>query len=242
MTAVPGAAAREAADDAALVAAVRDGLAAAADPERAPGMQAYMKSAMPFRGVPAPGVRRIATAAFRAHPLPDRAAWEATVRALWHGARFREERYAAVALTGAKPYRAYDDAAAVPLYDELIVDGAWWDLVDEIAIRRLGPILAADRAAVEPVIRAWSTDGDRWRRRTAIIVQVGAKGDTDLDLLQDVIAPNLADRDFFVRKAIGWALRQYAWVDPAWVRSYVAAHGDALSGLSRREALKNVGP
>jgi len=159
--------------------------------------------------------------------------------ALWRDAGYREERYLAVALTGWPRYAGYQDPAVLPLYEELVVTGAWWDYVDEVAIQRIGPILRGHREALTPVIRAWSTDADPWKRRTAVICQVKAKGDTDLALLADCIAANAADRDFFLRKAIGWALRDYAWHDPRWVRGYVAAHPE-LSALSRREALKNL--
>jgi 3-methyladenine DNA glycosylase AlkD len=80
-----------------------------------------------------------------------------------------------------------------------------------------------------------------WRRRTSIICQVSAKDRTDLDLLYACIEPNLADKDFFIRKAIGWSLRAYAWVDPKEIGRYVGANQARLSGLSRREALKNIG-
>jgi len=87
-------------------------------------------------------------------------------------------------------------------------------------------------------MRAWATDGDRWRRRTAIIHQLGARDATDTQLLTDVIVPNLADGDFFIRKGIGWALREYAKANPEWVRAFVAGHD--LSSLSRREATKHL--
>ena len=90
-------------------------------------------------------------------------------------------------------------------------------------------------------MRAWSTDSNLWKRRISIICQLSLKGDTDLELLYANIEPNLSDREFFIRKAIGWALRQYAWTDPKEVARYVAAHESELSGLSRREALKNIG-
>jgi 3-methyladenine DNA glycosylase AlkD len=79
-----------------------------------------------------------------------------------------------------------------------------------------------------------------WKRRAAIICQLRRKRDTDLALLYDCIEPNLADGEFFIRKAIGWALRQYAWTDPREVKRYVRAHRGRLSPLSVREALKNV--
>jgi len=226
--------------DAGLIEAVRRALAAAADPARAPGMQAYMKSAMPYRGVQAPAQRQILRATFAAHPLPDRPTWEATVRALWRHAAFREERYAAVALTGDRRYRGWQDTGTMRIYEEFVVTGAWWDYVDEVAIRRIGPVLLADPTTMVPTMLAWSRDRDLWKRRAAIICQVGAKAATDTGLLRACIAPNVGDREFFIRKGIGWALREHAKRDPGWVRSIVAEFDGQLSGLSKREALKHL--
>ena len=88
---------------------------------------------------------------------------------------------------------------------------------------------------------AWSRTPDLWLRRTAIICQVKTKAATDLELLYACIEPNLGERDFFIRKAIGWALRAYAWTDPDEVAGYVRANERRLSALSRREALRNLG-
>ena len=125
------------------------------------------------------------------------------------------------------------------MYEELIVDGAWWDVVDELASRRVGPILRADRAGVTPILRAWAEDPNLWKRRTSIICQLKAKDDTDLELLTDAIEASIADRDFFARKAIGWALREHAKTDQDWVLRFVAEHPE-LSGLSRREATRRI--
>ena len=126
------------------------------------------------------------------------------------------------------------------MYEEMIVSGAWWDYVDELAIRRIGPILRSARARVTPVMLGWAAGRNLWRRRTAIICQVGAKADTDTDLLTRAIEPAIAEPEFFLRKGIGWALREYAKTAPDWVRSFVDEH-PGLSGLSRREALKHIG-
>jgi 3-methyladenine DNA glycosylase AlkD len=223
-----------------IVSDVRAALASAADPVRAIGMQAYMKSALPFRGVQKPERVRVLREVFASHPLQGEAVWSATVRELWHGAQFREERYAAIDLTGHRLYRAYQRPEALPLYEELIVSGAWWDYVDEIAARRVGPILRAAPDRVAPVMRAWATNDDLWRRRTAILCQLGAHDAVDRDLLAACLEPNLADREFFIRKAIGWALRDYSWHNPDWVRSWVDRRADRLSPLSHREATKHL--
>lgn len=224
----------------ALVAAVREGLAAHADAARADQQQRYMRSAMPYRGLPAPVLRSVVRPLVAEHPLPDRGQWEATVRTLWDEAAYREERYAAEALAGDRRYWPFQDPDCLDLYEHLVVTGAWWDHVDRIAIQLIGPIQRASRPALDATMRAWSRDPDLWRRRTAIIHQIGAGAATDRRLLADCLLPNLADREFFLRKAIGWALRQYARHEPDWVRAFVATHQDQLSGLSRREALKHL--
>lgn len=229
-----------------LVEAVCRALAAHADPQRAVQQQAYMKSDMPYWGLTSP-VLRTALRPVLADPasaLTTREDWDDTVRALWDGATHREERYAAVALTGHHRYRAYQDPDALPLYAHLVVTGAWWDLVDEVASNRVGPILLRHRDVVEPTIRAWATDDDLWLRRASIISQLTFKDSTDLVLLADVIDANVEGTAygsvFWIRKAIGWALRQQARTDPDWVQAFVATRGDRLSGLSRREALKHL--
>ncbi len=225
--------------DRGLAHAVRAALAQAGDPVRARGAQAYMKSAMPFHGVPVPQVRRIARAELAAHPLPDRQAWHDTVLELWDGATHREERYAALALVRSPRAVAFQDLAALSLYRHLVVTGAWWDLVDELA-HAVGAVLRAAGPPAAAVVREWSRDDDLWLRRAAVLCQLGAGAATDRELLADCLAPNLDDREFFIRKAIGWALRDLARADPAWVTAYVSAAGDRLSPLSRREATKHL--
>jgi 3-methyladenine DNA glycosylase AlkD len=206
-------------------------------------MQAYMKSAMPYYGVTSPAQKLIFKSVFAANRLNSSVEWRDAVIAVWRGARHREERYAAIALAGERSYRAYQRPEMLPVYEEMIVTGAWWDYVDAVAVHLVGDQLLRDFPGdVKPLMRAWSTDSNLWKRRASIICQVAFKGATDVDLLYACIQPNLADRQFFIRKAIGWALRQYAWTDPAEVRRYVTANASRLSGLSRREALKNIGP
>ncbi len=224
----------------ALVAAIRAGLAEHADPETAAQQQRYMKSSMPYRGLKTPVQRAVVGPLIAQHPLPDRVQWEASVRTLWDEAAYREERYAAEALAGDRRYWGHQDPDCLDLYEHLVVTGAWWDHVDVIAIHLIGPIQRSSRPALDATLRTWSTDPNLWRRRSAIIHQIGAKETTDRELLVDCLLPNLADREFFIRKAIGWALRQYARFEPDWVRGFVGEHEDRMSGLSRREALKHL--
>jgi 3-methyladenine DNA glycosylase AlkD len=227
-----------------LVRDVRRALAAVADPDKAPVMQAYMKSSMPFLGIHAGPMRATCKAVFDARPLADEQQWLEAVRLLWDGAGHREERYAAIELTGHRYYRGYQRPRTLALYRHLVTTGAWWDLVDNVAGNRVGPILRSAPDEVTPVMRSWALDEDLWVRRTAILCQLGSKAATDLDLLRFVLERNLEDslhgREFFIRKAVGWALRQHARIDPDWVLAFVAAKDERLSGLSRREALKHL--
>jgi 3-methyladenine DNA glycosylase AlkD len=220
-----------------LMTAIRDALREAADRERAPGMQAYMKSSMPYRGVPLPIVRKIAIAAAKAHPLDTLDDLQTAVRTLWDAAEFREERYAASALTGLR--LTSGRLEMLPLYEHMATTGAWWDHVDEIA-HRIADLHDAHPGDTAEVVRRWSASDDFWLRRLAIISQLGRRDRVDTELLTEVIERNASDPEFFVRKAIGWALREYARVDPEWVRDFVSAH--ELSALSKREALKHVAP
>lgn len=212
-------------------------MAAAARPEKAAGMQAYMKSTMPYRGINMPEVRAISRRVFdgSAMTCPE---WRATILELWRGARYREERYVAQFLLDREG--GCLGPRDMPMLEEMVVTGAWWDLVDELA-KVIGDLLHSHPEEIRPLMRKWSTDPNLWKRRVSIICQLRFKRDTDLDLLYANIEPNLADRDFFIRKAIGWSLRQYAHTDPQEVARYVGAHEGQLSGLSKREALKNIG-
>lgn len=210
-----------------LVRDIRQALQAAADPAKAPGMQAYMKSELPFLGVQRQAMTRALKPVLGREVTREE--WLAAATLLWDDAHYREERYAALALLRARPWLSADDE---PLLRHLVSTGAWWDLVDETATKLLGPL----RDSVD--VRAWAVADDMWMRRAAIICQVGRRADTDSRMLSDVIEANLEDRRFWITKAIGWALRDYAYAAPDWVRSFVAEHD--LAPLSRREAMKHL--
>ena len=219
-----------------LYAFVRAGLHAHADAVRAGEMQRYMKTDQPFFGVQKPQQRPVFKAAIRDHPPHDAAAWEAGVRALWDGPE-RELQYAAIAYAKGFPRRRFLTPEALPLLEHLVRTGAWWDLVDDIAANCVGPVVANHRPAMRPVLERWIEDDDLWIRRTAILAQLKHRDDTDVAMLFDFCARQAADKSFWIRKAIGWALRQHARVDPDAVRDLPGrATGTSLSGLSRREA------
>ncbi|WGD38289.1 DNA alkylation repair protein [Lysinibacter sp. HNR] len=221
----------------ALILAIRDQLQAQADPVRAEGAQRYMKSVQPYYGVRVPVVRKIVSEAWKRYPCDSPEELYDTAQALWRSAAYREERYAAIDLTGLRMARGRLEF--LPLFVEMIVTGAWWDLVDALA-RNNARLLDAHPQQMIPTVRAWSTDSDMWLRRSSVLSQLGRKKDTDRELLSEVILANTGDKEFFIRKAIGWALREYAKTDPEWVQQFVKHHQDSLSPLSTRESLKNM--
>ncbi len=226
-----------------FVSEVRAALRSAAVPEDAAPMQAYMKSEMPFLGVkktPRNQALRPLLAALPALPWED---VRDTTLELWRKAEFREERYAALAFVRKTPHpRKYYVPAALPMFEEMIVTGAWWDYVDEIAAHCVGPVVRSDPKAMSKTMRRWSKGDDLWKRRTSILCQLRFKEATDLKLLEDCMAPSIDSKEFFLRKAIGWALRDLTRFHPGWVVAYVKKHEARLSGLSRREALRNLDP
>jgi len=219
---------------------MRAELAAAGDSTKAEQQQRYMKSPMPYHGLAAPELRALLRPHLKNFSPPDRAGWERLVRTWWDDATHREEWYVAIALARHRSARDWQDVDTLELYRHLVVRGAWWDVVDEIAQHLVGVCLLADRARVTGVMRAWAVEDDPWLRRTAVICQLAHGAEVDRELLCFAIEHNLDDPSFWLRKAIGWALRQHARVDPVWVRTYVVGLGDRLSGLSRREATKHL--
>ena len=124
--------------------------------------------------------------------------------------------------------------------EHLIVTRSWWDTVDSLAAHVVGPLVRAHPALV-PVMDRWITDANLWRVRTALLHQLLAKQATDADRLFDYCRTQAGHPDFFVRKAIGWALRDYAKTDPAAVRAFIEQYGSGLAPLSVREATKHLG-
>jgi 3-methyladenine DNA glycosylase AlkD len=195
---------------------------------------------MPYHGVPAPRLRQICRELFDDVAFANASAWREEAQFLWRNALFREERYAAIFLTGCECSRRFQTPAAVKMYEEFIVTGAWWDYVDTIASSRLGPILRDHPTSMRRRMLTWSKCNDLWKRRSSILCQLALKENSDVQLLYACIEPSLESREFFLQKAIGWALRQYARTDPAEIVRYVRTNRSKLSALSRREALKHL--
>jgi 3-methyladenine DNA glycosylase AlkD len=220
------------------VAYAQSALAARRDPDKAVAMQSYMRTDMPFYGVQKPGREPILRHLMRESAPADREAYEAIVTALWE-LPHREEKYLAQGV--AAGLRQFIVPESLPLYRRFIVEGAWWDFVDETATHMIRELVIDRPEETWPVVDGWVDGDDMWLRRAAIICQVGAKERTDADRLWRYCSARAHEREFFIRKAIGWALRDYARTDAAAVAGFVDRHRDDLSGLSFREATKHIG-
>jgi 3-methyladenine DNA glycosylase AlkD len=209
-----------------------------ADPEKAARMQAYMKTDMPFYGVQKPGRKPILKELVAQYPPETREEYEELVLALWE-LPHREERY--VSLGVATAHEEFIVPDSLPLYKKLIVEGAWWDLVDEVATHMIRPLVIGYPTEVWPVVDTWIGDEDMWLRRSAIICQVGTKESADAERLFRFCLARAHESEFFIRKAVGWALREHAKTDPSAVAEFVRAHRSELSDLSFREATKHIG-
>ena len=225
-----------------LLACLRTTFAARADAGRAAAMQAYMKSAMPFMGLAAPSRRALTVAAVRQHPVHDTATLASTILALWRQARYREERYAAAELARTGTHRRFVTMALLPVFEELIVSGAWWDYDDELSGNAIALLLAREPAAMRAVLLRWANCDDLWLRRAAILCQRKRKAGFDAALLYQTILPSIGSaplaREFFLRKGIGWALRERSYAAPDEVQAFCSEYAAQLSPLTVREALK----
>jgi 3-methyladenine DNA glycosylase AlkD len=216
---------------------LQDAWASLADAEHAEAMAAYLKTDMPFYGIKTPmrvpayrEVRR------QCKPTTDDE-YGYAVRAFWQ-LPHREEKHVAIRL--ARDYRRFITSTHIDLYRHLIVDGAWWDFVDSIAAGCVGAVLLGERAVVAPIMEEWVESEEMWLRRSALLAHLSHKGETDVDTLFDHCLRLAHEKEFFIRKAIGWVLREYAKTDPDAVRSFVLEHRDRWSGLTFREATKHL--
>jgi 3-methyladenine DNA glycosylase AlkD len=221
-----------------IVQFVQSSLKRMADPAKAPAMAAYMKTEQPFYGVQTPDRTPVARELKARFAPRDHREYLEGVLALWR-LPHREERYLAIA--HARAHREHITMQSIPLYERMVREGAWWDFVDEIAAHLVGTVLLADRSRMRGRIERWVDDKDMWIRRTALLAHLRHKNETDREQLFDHCLRRAAVKEFFIRKAIGWALREYAKTNPAAVRGFVKAHRNELSPLSVAEASKHLG-
>jgi len=204
-----------------------------ADPERASQMKAYMKGQFNYLGLNSPLRRELAKQFYSAYgyPLPEQL--EEVVDECYV-MPFREIKYFALELLVKMRKKAGHDA--IHLYEKLLSIDPWWDTVDLIAPSLAGYHLRQYPEEREHYVKKWIATGNLWLQRSAILFQLKYKKETDTGMLTEIILQLKGSKEFFIRKAIGWVLREYSKTNAGFVVRFVQQH--ELSGLSQREALK----
>ncbi|MBK8617359.1 MAG: DNA alkylation repair protein [Anaerolineales bacterium] len=208
-----------------------------ANPAQAGPMKKYMRDQFEYLGIKSPQGAVLMRTFIKEHGLPPLDQLDEIVRDLWALPQ-REFQYAAMTLMS--KFEKKVEPEFITTIEYLITTKSWWDTVDLLAGHAVGSHFKRFPDVREKYLKKWRKSDNFWLRRTTLLFQLGYKKETDFDLLCELVRENLGSDEFFINKAIGWALRQYAHTNPAPVKKFVKATKE-LHPLSRREALKNIG-
>ena len=227
-------------DAEAAAAAVMATMAPLADAARAVQARRYLKSDLDFLGVSVPDIRSAVTGTARSGPDPGRAGVLAWARTLWREP-VHERRTAAIEVL--RHFVRNLEPADLALVEAWVREARGWAYVDPLAGDIAGPI-ALRHPVAWPLIDTWAADADFWVRRSALLTLLPGirKGQPDRERFERYATPMLAEKEFFVRKAIGWVLRETAKKDPAYVSAWTREHLDLMSGVTFREAVRRLPP
>jgi 3-methyladenine DNA glycosylase AlkD len=206
-----------------------------ADPIQAAPMKKYMRDQFEYLGIKTPQNAALQKEFYKAHGYPELAELDEIVRDLWALPQ-REFQYMGMGLLS--KFEKQLPAGFIDTVEYLIVTKSWWDTVDAIASHTVGTQFKRFPNVRENYLKKWRKSKNLWLRRTTILFQLGYKKETNFELLTEIISENVGSNEFFINKAIGWALRQYAYTDPKAVIKFV--NSTALHPLSRREAMKHL--
>jgi 3-methyladenine DNA glycosylase AlkD len=210
--------------------------AANAKAENALPMSKYMKDLFPFYGIKTDERRAILKSVCKKHQaeIDNNArtiAWELFLK------KERELQYCGIEIIMKSLKNNYIIEDIVWI-EKLLITNSWWDSVDTISKYILGSYLKQFPTEIATVVQRFSNAENMWLNRSVILFQLGYKSTTDFNLLQSLCIQHSHSNEFFIRKAIGWALREYAYTNPNWVRNFVATN--ELAKLSKREAMKHL--
>jgi len=206
-----------------------------ANPSQAAPMKKYMREQFDYLGIKTPQRVALLKEFYAGHGLPNVTELDAILRDLWSLPQ-REFQYTAVGLLDRLSKQLQPDFIETIQY--LITTKSWWDTVDALASHPVGTHFKRFPNVKKKYLAKWRKSKNMWLRRTVILFQLGYKKETDFDLLCEIIRENLGSDEFFINKAIGWALRQYAYTDRKAVKKFVKSTD--LHPLSRREAMKHL--
>lgn len=206
------------------------------DAARAAQSKSYLKDQYEFYGIRATVLRDVLRSHIRSNGLlSGQEELETVVRKAWAW-KEREMQYCGLELFDR--YLRKNDVVCMDLLEYLVVTKSWWDTVDAVAAWLIGTTFRRHQELIGPHTRRWMASGNIWFQRTCLIFQLKYRDATDADLLFGFIRELASGKTFWIRKAIGWALREYSKTDPEAVKEFVESQ--ELSGLSRREALRII--
>jgi len=225
----------------------RDQLESNREDAYAAKMQSYLKTTNPMYGIKSQPRREMLKRSLAQHPITTSKDYAFIVHELWtNPLGGREEMYAAVDIAGyasreAKLFRTFATPDMLPLVSHMVHTADWWDTLDPVAML-VGRMLLEHRDDVEPYLIEWRTNpSSKWVRRASLLAHLKHGKRVNLALFEETLIMLLPERDFFIEKAVGWALRDYARFEPHWVQQFVREHKYGMASLSKREALKHVG-
>lgn len=204
-----------------------------AHPENVSAMEAYMRNQFKFLGIKTPERTTILKQFIAGYGLPELTDLASVLLLLWSGVE-REFQYVGCDLLDR--FRKQLQPDILPTLEQLITTQSWWDTVDALASHTVGDLYQTYPDEVSAYIQSWRHSDNIWLRRTTLLFQLSYKANTDDELLFAVVKENAESDQFFIQKAIGWALREYSKTAPTVVNQFIERH--SLSALSRREALK----
>ena len=219
------------------VQSVQTAFSSADNPKIAAPMSAYMKNHFPFHGITSQHRTELLKDLLSKENLPEHNDLPLICRQLW---QLPQREYTYAALTLMTKFHKKLTPTDIPWLIDLVTQKSWWDSVDTLAGSVLSTLVNRLPDTLWPNFEPLISADNFWLNRTAIIVQLKMRDKTDTDFLTAAILPHMHSKEFFLRKAIGWSLRQYARHNPQWVIDFVQQHQELLSGLSKREALKRL--
>ncbi|MEC1521977.1 DNA alkylation repair protein [Neobacillus niacini] len=200
--------------------------------ENAGPMKKYMKDHFPFLGMKSPLRKELEKEFFKETEILKKPFNQEFVEELWEKDE-REYQYTAITYMGKFVKKLPKDSIA--FIEQLITTKSWWDSVDSI-VPLVGELARRYPEVIEETINSWAVDDNVWLRRTAILFQLKFKQQTNEELLYEYITKNAGSKEFFIEKAIGWALREYSKTNPVSVKKFIEGH--VLASLSVREGSK----
>lgn len=201
----------------------------------AEGAKAYMRNQFDFLGIPALVRKKLTKQYLKENPLTDIKTVASIAKQLWQLSE-REYQYFAIELLAF--YKKKWNASIIELFEYCVTHKSWWDSVDFLITECIAPYFKQYPDAISEITSAWNKSNNIWLQRSSILFQKKYRSATNTQMLTCYILEHTASKEFFVQKAIGWALREYSYENESWVKDFVAQY--PLAPLSKREALKAI--